>query len=97
MNQIKIGEQVYDLGLLTIKELEKINELIEELRVIQDQPFSIHHIRLMVEIIYIALARRNPELTREQLEDSLNPLNIIPIHKTILEAEILGWSRSSDN
>lgn len=97
MNQIKIGEQVYNLGLLTIKELLKINDLTEELGTIKDQPFCVHHIKLMVEIIYLALGRHNPELTREQLEDSLNPLNVIPIHRTILEAEILGWSRSSDN
>jgi len=84
---LKIGDKDYVVPALTIKQIRTLKSDIQELRQLKDA-VNIEDEKLdkMISVIYAAISRNYPDITREELENNLDMNNIQDVILIILGA-----------
>ena len=92
MDSIQMEGRTWILFPLNKREVRELARLGKSLKKIQGQLFSPEPIDISIDIVFTALTRNYPELTKEQLEEWLDLNNIRKIAQGIMHAG--GFTRS---
>lgn len=80
--KVKIGEQEYEIPALNFPRLKKVMAL--QTKLVGETGEKSDQVDAMTEIIFIAVQRNYPDIKREEIEDSLDMLNVNGILDEIL-------------
>ena len=79
--ELKIGEKVLVVPSLSIKQ---VRSLLPKMQTLQLGSFAEKDMDVCIEIIRMALSRNYPDITVDEIEDSVDMTNMVPIVKAVM-------------